>query len=158
MNRFVAVLAVVALIAVGVQFFVYDANMKRAEEQTAALKAQLADADSKSASQEERLAQVKNELDQTRAVASEVHKLRAEITQLRNSLQAEKVKAGQNKTTAKTQAIPGESASAAPKTPETMAEMAQEIGKLRNKMLGGGGPLTDQEKQWLNSLKPELEK
>jgi hypothetical protein len=156
MNRLVGILLVAAFAAISVQYFTFRVHLGRTEEESASIRAKLAEAESTVASQEQRITQLAKELEQSKAAANEVHKLRGEVTQLRSALQtAEKSKTKGNPKAAS----PAVAEAAAPAiNPQNITEMARQVGNLRNKAFGGAGPLTPEERQYLQTLKPELEK
>ena len=131
------------------------------EKQLAQVSAELQEADVKLSDADQKLTRLQSERDQYKTEAAEVHRLRGEISTLRTALKAAEQKLSAQKppspASAATQPVQEMQNAAIPPTFATYQEMAQFAGNLRKKAFGGP-PLTDQEKQWLQQAKPELEK
>lgn len=153
-----------AVVAVASAFLAYLAATQIHVKKTAALRSEQAAKDSLAA---ERLAAVEQKLqaaelarDQFKSSASEVHKLRSDISELRKTNQALQQNA--------TRATAAKAEAAAPEEPDATgystipesfpnhAALAQFAGGLRLK--ASAGLLSAEEKQWLQVMKPELEK
>jgi hypothetical protein len=109
----------------------------------------------------QQLAQLQLERDRYKTNAAEVLRLRGEISTLRTALKAAEQKLAAQKPPSQpsARAEPAQQMQNAAIPPgfTTYQEMAQFAGNLRKKAFSGE-PLTDQEKQWLQQAKPELEK
>lgn len=161
MNRVLAIISLIALGAAGFLFFTSRNEAGRFAAERAALEAKVAEADARASAQSQELERVTKELEQAKTGAAEVHKLRGEVTQLRKALEtAEKAKAqpGRGRGQVAQPAIPETAPTAAPVAPsiENLPELVQQVGPLRNKAFSG--TLTKEEREYLDALKPELEK
>jgi hypothetical protein len=122
-----------------------DANL-RAEEQKKEMEK----------AREVALAENKNLKEQ----AAEVYKLRNEVTTLRKeqvTLKQQVLSTGQKATKREGVAVQDPAPNPLPAQFSSVEEMAQTVAVLRGKAFGGGG-LSEEEKQYLQTLKPQIEK
>jgi hypothetical protein len=153
--------AAVAICVLGGFVFYQHQALSRAEVDLAGVRAQLGETERKSSELEKAQDQAVAEVASLKGQAAEVHKLRNEVTTLRkeqSTLQNQLKLAAQKG--AKNEAAPAPQPAGAENTlPAQFAnleQMTQTVAALRAKAFGGGG-LTEQEKQYLQQLKPQIE-
>jgi len=130
------------------------------QRQLAQLSAELQEANAKLSDADQKLAQLQSERDRYKTDAAEVLRLRGEISSLKTALKAAEQKLAAQKPppqAARAEPVPQMQNATTPPAFTTYQEMAQFAGNLRKKAFSGQ-PLTDQEKQWLQQARPELEK
>lgn len=147
----------VLLLAVAAGVVLYQKTRTDFARQLAQLSAELQKANAKLSDADQKLAQLQSERDRYKSEAAEVLRLRGEVSTLRAALKAAEQKLSAQKPPPQGAQSVQEMQNAIPPTFTTIQEMAQFAGNLRTKAFSGQ-PLTDQEKQWLQQAKPELEK
>jgi hypothetical protein len=129
------------------------------EREQVALSTELATANSRLAAQQQQIDSLQKELERSKAAAVEVHKLRGEVTQLRAAAQAaEKLKLSQTPGQKPGPIDPPEAVAppAPPPLPPKISDVIGQVAPLRAKAFNG--TLTKEEREYLASIKPELEK
>jgi hypothetical protein len=151
------ILASAVFIAILLTYGRRNTAVKAAEQQRQS--AEITNLKARAATLEEKLAGTEKERDRLKAEASEVYKLRAEVSTLRKAREAlEKQAAQQARVTPPAPPQPQPATNSVPQGPAGQyAEVAQDIAAIRKKM-SSGTPPTAEEMAWLQQIKPELEK
>jgi chromosome segregation ATPase len=153
------VIACVVAIALGAIAFYQKQAVSRARTELESSQAKLHAAEAKSAELQQSADKAAEENKSLKAQNAELYKLRNEVTTLRkeqSSLQ-QQLKVASQKAGKKEAAAPAPQPEVAPPAQSaSLEQMTQTVAALRAKALAGGA-LTEQEQQYLQQLKPQIE-
>lgn len=139
-------------------FFMQRQSVQRLTAQLNEIEARLSSETANRDALQDKLKRAEEDRDKFQRDAAEVHRLRGEISALRTAnktLEQQAAQARANKAVAPKE--PVQTQAAPPSQFASYSEMGKFVGGLRAKAFGAG-PLTPEERQYLDKLKPELEK